>query len=656
MKNLRWLVIFGSLMLPMVWWTTGSELFQLPKQAVVYFLAGIGLTIWLWNFSISSKKTIKLHWWAAPILIWLLCLLTTAFFSIHPHTSIFGYYSRWHGGLLAWFASFSVIWITWQSFSQKNTPVLVSTLVVAGVLASLYALPERLGHSFSCVVLTGQFDVGCWVQDVQARIFGSFGQPNWLASYLVGSLVVVVLSPKIFQLVFGKKISLFIIIVSSFTLATTLLFTGSRSGVLGLLVGLGLGLVASIINKRSRIITASLATLPKTLGFLTFVALSMVITAVLIWGSPWSPGLGQVVSTWAPEPSSNQSDPAPNLNITDSGQIRTIVWQGAIQLWLQNPTFGTGPETFGYTYYSTRPIEHNLVSEWDFLYNKAHNEILQIAATMGSLGLVGYGLLWGSFFGSVGWRVWRQQASSLEIASAAGVAGILTTWLFGFSTVASSWLAFGLTSVALLETDDWRTIPVQLKSWQTSLIQATAFLILLATIWGCYQLLRADWLLARSQFLQSDQKIIVLEQAHTLRPQVAEITDALAQAWLELATQWQNDPQLAMAARQQALDWSGYTLILNPHHLNLYKSRVQLLLELSLSEPSVLPELTQTLQTAISLAPTDPKLQYFLGISFGLQNQPELANQAFQKAVQLKPDYQPALQALDASATIPTNE
>ena len=79
-----------------------------------------------------------------------------------------------------------------------------------------------------------------------------------------------------------------------------------------------------------------------------------------------------------------------SLNITPSEDIRKIVWQGSLDLWKAFPLFGTGPETFGFTYYWTRPAAHNLTSEWDFLYNKAHNEYLNYLATTGMVGTIPY--------------------------------------------------------------------------------------------------------------------------------------------------------------------------------------------------------------------------------------------------------------------------
>src|SRR5439155_4527129 len=84
---------------------------------------------------------------------------------------------------------------------------------------------------------------------------------------------------------------------------------------------------------------------------------------------------------------------AGELGGTDSGKIRLLVWTGAINAWKNHPLIGTGVETFAFAYYKYKPAAHNLTSEWDFLYNKAHNEYLNYLATTGIFGLGSYLLL-----------------------------------------------------------------------------------------------------------------------------------------------------------------------------------------------------------------------------------------------------------------------
>ena len=51
-------------------------------------------------------------------------------------------------------------------------------LSVIGFLISLWAIMEHFGVSLSCVILRNEFNDACWIQDVQARVFATLGQPN----------------------------------------------------------------------------------------------------------------------------------------------------------------------------------------------------------------------------------------------------------------------------------------------------------------------------------------------------------------------------------------------------------------------------------------------------------------------------------------------
>ncbi|MEK9179052.1 MAG: O-antigen ligase family protein, partial [Patescibacteria group bacterium] len=115
--------------------------------------------------------------------------------------------------------------------------------------------------------------------------------------------------------------------------------------------------------------------------------------------APGVPGTGPI-----PPPPGQQTRPradqplAETANLaTDSIVIRKLVWQGAVKLGLKYPLFGTGVETFAYAYNFTRPAAHNQTSEWDFVYNKAHNELLNYFANTGFFGLFSYLLLFGAF-------------------------------------------------------------------------------------------------------------------------------------------------------------------------------------------------------------------------------------------------------------------
>jgi hypothetical protein len=111
--------------------------------------------------------------------------LLSTIFSMHQRTSIFGYYTRFNGGLLSIIAYLALFFAAQYNLSKKQLNLILKNLLFAALLISLYAIPEHFGHSLSCLIVTGKYNVACWVQDVQNRVFATFGQPNWLAGFLL---------------------------------------------------------------------------------------------------------------------------------------------------------------------------------------------------------------------------------------------------------------------------------------------------------------------------------------------------------------------------------------------------------------------------------------------------------------------------------------
>ncbi|HNQ16819.1 MAG TPA: O-antigen ligase family protein, partial [Candidatus Woesebacteria bacterium] len=363
---------FGALALPLVFAFNTEELFEFNKMIFVYIWAIITALIWLARMIVQKKVLLVKTPFDLPIIGYIVSQLLATLFSIHPYTSLFGYYSRFHGGLvstLAYVTLFYAFVATFVGNSQsKKTPFLsqpiahwLLSLVIGSVLASLYALPEHFGYSFSCQLATGAFNVSCWVQDVQNRVFGSFGQPNWLAAYLI-----LLIPIGISSLLFMKKRLVWISLLSITTLwYCVVLFTKSRSGLLGFGVSLvfllGWFALAYFTHSWSikKVALKQILIRFSLIGFL-------LLTSTLYFGTPLTPSITQLLNK-SEAPKVETFGPALEAGGTESGEIRKIVWQGAIDVWKRYPFFGSGLETFAYSYYQDRPTTHNLVSEWDFL-------------------------------------------------------------------------------------------------------------------------------------------------------------------------------------------------------------------------------------------------------------------------------------------------
>jgi len=414
--------ILASILIPLLFTAVNEELFEFIKMLAVYVLA-ITVTSSYLIIRVAQKRW---RWQRTPLDIvlglFLFAQIFSTVFSIHPATSFFGYYTRFHGGLLSTLAYVAIFYVLVNYLRDlpyrraiKSIQYLFLSVIIGALLVGMYAIPEHFGHSASCLIVQGSFDVACWVQDVQNRVFATIGQPNWLAAYMIMVIPVAMVGlltgrsgitkAKNYLIKFGW-LSLIVVYY------LTLIFTKSRSGWLGLIFGLAIFVSGWLIAKwkisknqadsdQSKNIKQNSTTtqlIGSSIIFSTLVGLLVVLSA--IFGTPFSPPL---FSNHQSAPTTIVTPTGTSLESggTESGEIRKIVWQGSVKVWQRYPVFGSGLETFAYSYYQDRPMTHNLVSEWNFLYNKAHNEFLNYLATTGLVGLLTYLLLlgWGCWLG-----------------------------------------------------------------------------------------------------------------------------------------------------------------------------------------------------------------------------------------------------------------
>jgi len=612
--------IFGFLFFatPLVFFPQTSEVFEFNKITLVYLITIIIAGFWLLKM-ISQRKIIFrrtiLDW---PLVFFLTSQILSTILSVDSRTSLLGYYSRFHGGLLSSVSYAILYWAFVANVSQKEIQKIIKIALAAGLVISLYAILEHFGYSVSCLIINHQFNASCWVQDVQARVFATLGQPNWLAAYLVALLPLVWVqalqksksknkqSLRLHQQ--KTKVSWFVISTLFFL---ALLFTKSRSGILGFLVADFL-FWALVLWKYKKEFVKQFVTLNLIFGI-----------AALAFGTPWSAPPSQ--------------GPALEGGGTESGQIRKIVWRGAIDIWKAYPVFGTGPETFAYTYYQFRPQEHNLVSEWDFLYNKAHNEYLNTLANTGIIGLLSYLTVVGfSFF--IFFKNWKLE----NLALAAGYASILVTNFFGFSVVVTGLMIFLFPAMAVsLEP---KSKKVNKFKWPQ--IGVVIFLSLLP-LYSLAKYWYADLLYAQgrqqnklTQPLAAAKK---LEKAVSFSPKEPLFHDELAKAYSTLAVYfWQEDASTSAQLKDAALTETQIATSLSPRNVNLKRSQVNIVSELSATDQNLLLQSLPVFEELKILAPTDAKIFYTLGMTYEALGERQKAIETLEKAIILKPNYDKA--------------
>lgn len=682
-RLINWSLTALFFLVPLFFTSVNYELFEFNKILLVYLFASFNLCLWILKKYVSGNWKVDKSPFDIFLLIFLAGQALSFIFSIDRHTSFFGYYSRFNGGLLSLIAYAVIYKVIADQQDIRLVKQLIYTTLISGTIVALYAILEHFGYSFSCLMFTGKFNVACWIQDVQNRVYATLGQPNWLAAYLI------VLIPLTWALTLIAELSIknkelsnkFLYRFMRYSvfciLYSTLLFTKSRSGFLGFAVSFALFWSLALFQLKKQTLKP----------FVIFT--SLIIILAVVFGTPFG-NVSLLINKMKPisftsqqatinnqQPAIVPVSPGPQLEVggTESGEIRKIVWKGAIEIFKHYPLLGSGPETFAYSYYQFRPIEHNLVSEWDFLYNKAHNEYLNYLATTGAIGLGAYLLFCGTFLVYVIKSTKSQipnnkqiQNNNIEIqnnrliaiALLSGFIGILVSNFFGFSVVVSNLYLFtipAMVSVLLTKGNQSSTSNPQ-PSTPNPNISVISYIICISVIsaifWQIINLWRADYYYNKGDKLSKQQLFLpayeALNQAYILNrtEPTYQIDMAFAAANLAVAALSAENPDATTASQlvEIAVIFSDQASRLSPFNMNLLKTKIKTLYALSLIDAGYYQKTVDVLLDATRKAPTDPKLVYNLGLMYGKGGDVNLAIETIQQSLEMKPNFADARNAL----------
>jgi O-antigen ligase len=270
--------------------------------------------------------------------------------------SVFGAYGR-DEGLLTITTYLALFWLGAQFLHNAGEArQLVRWLLAGGYLVALLGIAQSLLGS--AIGVPREETAFTFAGSVRAA--SSLGNPNAL-----GTLMAMLLPPALWELSAarsgsGRLLSLNCVV----TVGCALILTFSRSAWLGALLGAGI-LVSGALTLRApggRVLTM--------LGMLGVIAAVMVVTVFA--------STGHAVLRLA-----SLADP-----VTGSGATRLHIWRDSLSLVASRPLTGYGPDSFGLVYprFQTGDWAHGL------LIDKAHSDLVQLAATQGLLGVAAF--LW----------------------------------------------------------------------------------------------------------------------------------------------------------------------------------------------------------------------------------------------------------------------
>jgi putative inorganic carbon (hco3(-)) transporter len=637
------------ILVPLILTPWNYELFEYNKMVVTYGLTVIILGAWLIQMLSDREVRIAKTPLDIPLAIFVISQLVSALFSMDPHVSWFGYYSRFNGGMWSIFSYVILYYAFVTHFSGKIIgPIkkILNTIVAIAALVALYGVAEHFG-----------IDKNLWVQDVQSRVFSTLGQPNWLAAFLAAVLPISLYffvsnasrttTMQVIKHIFGALTAILFFLV--------ILYTRSRSGLLGLAVAdlFFWGLVWLRVKEKKKIIPPLIAVhiLLAIIVFFNGVYIDRIDTWFTFQG--WRDRLTHKQVT-APKPLA-AAGTALESGGTESGTIRSFVWQAAVAAWrgsTKNLVLGTGTETFAFAFYQYRPVGHNMTSEWDFLYNKAHNEYLNYLATTGLFGLGSYLFCIGAFiFWFIKYHIKNSpEQKILPVAIFSGWVSILVTNFFGFSVVVIQlfFFLFPALTIALKNGTAYRTTNLSALKKQELIIRwiiavgTVAALVMLYRYWKADTLYSTGYRLAHAnQFAQAETYDT---QAISLNPAEPVYHDELATTLgsLAIAAVDAKNATLAASLAKQSLTQSDIAIRTSPKNVNFWKTRTKLYYTFSAFDPALNQAAIQALEVAQTLSPKDPKIAYNLAILYGRQGDNTKAVQLLTQAKTLKPDYRDA--------------
>lgn len=610
-----------------------QNVFEFNKLIALYAVTAVIIGAWLAKIISESKISFRQTSLDIPLLGFLLILTISTIFSTYMPLSFWGSTNLPMGALLPTITMI-VLYYAFINHMSEKYKILNSLyiLLIAGTITALYGIAQHYN-----------LDPMPWNLNVSARAIGTIGQANGLAAFLGALIPLLVLmffiKNNVHKGIVGALIFIFIM---------CLLYTNSRSGLIGLGVGGGfliLFLTLSHIKKNEK--KAFLTNL------LLFTLLIGIIGSVYFADTKWM---------------KKENESAHSVNIASSFQqeavdstmrSRKYLWEGAIYIWKKYPILGSGPETFGDQFNLIHTKEANTTSLWNLYSTKAHNEYLHILATTGILGFISYlsiilvFLVW--IFSKVAKPIFSEKdsfdiVSLLPIALASGYIIILITNIWGFSFIPTALLFFLFPAISInlynLESSSPKIHTLQIiTNAQFQKIVYLLIPIFICIIWLIeFRVWHADirygmGLAEMSGDLLKAEKD--LRWATSLNPTEANYYAelSLSEAYISTKLPETNSEQIKYY-KQKSIEHIAKSLKINPGNVYLWRKKAQIYYILSSKDPSIIPEIFAAMDETIKRAPNNPIYYHDTAVILDeLRHQKKDAINMLNRSLDLKPDY-----------------
>lgn len=328
---------------------SGEMVHTFYKLITLYMFITLLWAVYLLRW-IRTKNSIENNLTTAEksIGLFLIILILSTMFSVDLTTAVVGTFHRFEG-VLSLFSYLSLFFFTFRFIQNKNHIKILYIIGFLSLLTSLYGVYQYYTPHIFKQNLT--------------RTESFFDNPNFYGAYLVLMLLV---TSTLYLLNNTLKINTILLLVNSI-LFLSLLYTQTRSGWLG--IGFGLIFITLFIVKNKKYLWKRW----------TVLLLSFLIIFAFVNLSENNAYLSRFLSIWT-DSSQILSDEEDKGH---SGSGRWYIWSESLPLVKDYFWLGSGPDTFGIVYPKDTVFKGLTV-------DKAHNEYLQIAVTLGVPALLVY--------------------------------------------------------------------------------------------------------------------------------------------------------------------------------------------------------------------------------------------------------------------------
>lgn len=485
----------------------------LAKAALLKITASVFLLVWAY-YTVSTRR---IRWRSTlldlPLLLFAGVMALSSVFALNPTASLLGSWSERFEELPSWIA-YLVIFVAAVNYQGKlkRVATISKSLVAGSVVVSLYGIFQRFGYDLT------RFG---WAQ--QMRSSATLGNPIVLGAYL--NLVI----PIALALTLAAKYKEEKIFwgLSATLAGLTLIFTGSRGGWLGGIVGL-LAFLAILFWRRL------LLSYRKELVSMAFVLLLTIL-----------------VGFYAGSRVGGVAAPVTRIEATRAEQgslaTRFSIWRSSLRMIGDRPLLGWGFENFRDLFGVYREERHVLLTQGRVLADRPHGQLLYIAFATGFAGLLAFLWLIFAFTGAIFRRTsagddQSQEQSLLFTGLVAAAVAYLAQEQFSFSVPAVApifWLTIGLSLNPSLQEQALNRIYHSIPAKMSYLLALTSTALAFVLVATSALALGADFNYYKGLTavkMEGDQEAVrYYEKAIRLNPLKGEYRLSLARAYRRLA-------------------------------------------------------------------------------------------------------------------------